>query len=470
MALWIEWWRCVAQLRPACARAATFRWMALVLLGLSIRSDLAGVTSFVRAGGLLPATYRRLLHLFHTPAVRLPQLTELWVRLAMRIFTPLRVGGRPVFVADGLKVAKEGRKMPAVKRLHQESADNSKPEFISGHSFQALGLLVQGPLGQVFAVPLLSRIHEGLVFSNRDQRSLLDKLVQMFLPVASLLTDPALLVADAYYASRKVILPLLEADHHLVTRVRRNTVAWHPPAPASKRQRGRPRLYAEKVRLADLWKDKQRFTSAPSPVYGEANIALRYYSLDLLWRPVGRLVRFVLVDHPLRGRIILMTTDMSLSPLEVISVYGYRFKIEVSFKQAIHTLGTYAYHFWMLDMIPRARRSGDQYLHRKSDDYRRLVRRKMDAYHRYVLLGCIAQGLLQHLSLRFRRQVWDHFMSHSWMRTMRPSQPPSEAVVAHALRVTLPDFLLNSTDDAPLKLFLLEHADLARCRELQLAG
>jgi len=445
-------------------------WMALALLGMSIRSDLAGVTSFVRAGWLSAATYRRLLHLFHTNAVRLPQLTELWVRLAMSIFTPLRVGGRPVFVADGLKVAKEGRKMPAVKHLHQESADNSKPEFISGHSFQALGLLVQGPLGQVFAVPLLSRIHEGLVFSNRDQRSLLDKLVQMFLPVASLLTDPALLVADAYYASRKVILPLLQEGHHLVTRVRRNSVAWYPAVAASQRQRGRPRQYAKKVRLADLWKEKERFTSAPSPVYGEANIELSYCSVDLLWRPIAQLVRFILVDHPLRGRIILMTTARFLSPLEVISVYGYRFKIEVSFKQAIHTLGTYAYHFWMQDMIPRARRSGDQYLHRKSDDYRRLVRRKIDAYHRHVLLGCIAQGLLQHLSLNFRRQVWDHFMIHSWMRTMRPSKPPSEAVVAHALRATLPDFLLNSPDDATLKIFLLKHADLERCRELQLTA
>jgi hypothetical protein len=27
-----------------------------------------------------------------------------------------------------------------------------------------------------------------------------------------------------------------------------------------------------------------------------------------------------------------------------VRIYGYRFKIEVSFKQALHTLGTYAYH------------------------------------------------------------------------------------------------------------------------------
>jgi hypothetical protein len=470
MVLWNEWWRCVAQLRPACARAVTFMWMALVLLGMSIRLDLAGVTSFVRASWLLPGAYRRLLHLFHTPALRLPELTSLWTRLALTLFTPLRFGGRPLFAADGLKVPKEGRKMPAVKHLHQESSDNSKPEFISGHSFQALGLLVQGPLGQVFCTPLTSKIHEGLVFSNRCRRSLLDKLVAMFLPVAALLDEPALLVADAYYASRKVILPLLAKGHHLVTRVRSNTVAWQPVSSPRIRRPGRPRLYGDKIRLAKLWSKPDAFTAARSPVYGETNIEIKYLSVDLLWRPVGQLVRFVFVDHPLRGRLILMTSDLTLSPLDVIAIYGYRFKIEVGFKQAIHTLGTYAYHFWMQAMTPRERCSGDQYLHRKSEEYRRLVRRKMDAYHRYVQLGCIAQGILQHLSLRLRKQAWNTFTAHSWMRTMATSQPPSEAVVAHALRVSLPAFLLNAPKDATLKIFLLNNADLERCPELRLSA
>jgi hypothetical protein len=242
-------------------------WMVLVLLGLSIRSDLAGVTSFVRAGWLLPGAYRRLLHLFHTTALRLPQLTSLWTRLAYsRLFTPLRFGGRPVLAADGLKAPKEGRKMPAVKHLHQESADNSKPAFISGHSFQALGLLVQGPLGQVFCVPLISRIHEGLVFSNRCRRSLLDKLVAMFLPVAELLEEPVLLVADAYYASRKIALPLLERGHHLVTRVRSNASAYRPAPRPRRPRRGRPRLYGTKLKLRKLWDEHHTFRTVRSPL------------------------------------------------------------------------------------------------------------------------------------------------------------------------------------------------------------
>ena len=136
MALWIEWFRCIHQLRDACSRRITFMWMGLALASLAIRPDLLGVTSFVRASFLDPLCYYSLLHFFHSSALALPMLLEVWVKLAMRLFQPITVNGHVVFVADGLKVPKEGRKMPAVKSLHQESGDNSKAEFIMGHSFQ----------------------------------------------------------------------------------------------------------------------------------------------------------------------------------------------------------------------------------------------------------------------------------------------------------------------------------------------
>ncbi len=469
MILWMEWFRCVRLLRPACTRKATFLWMSLVLSGLCVRSDLAGVTSFVRALWLDPATYRRLLHVLHTPALCLDRLTQLWIRLALELFRPVTLDGRLVFLADGIKVSKEGRRMPAVKKLHQESGNNNKPEFIFGHSFQAVALLAKGPLGQPFAVPLSSRIHEGLVFSNRDKRTLLDKLVALFLEIVAVPDTSAILVADAYYASRKIIQPLLVEGHHLITRARINTTAWEPAPKPERRRRGRPKIYGEKLHLRDLFRQKSRFISAPSPVYGEEGVEITYCCVDLLWRPIGQLVRFVLVDHPQRGRIILMCSDLTIEPLRVIEFYGYRFKIEVGFKQALRTLGAYAYHFWMLEMTPISRRrSGNQYLHMKSEEYRNQVRRKIGAYHRYVQLACIAQGLQQHLAVNFRVNVWNQFKS--WMRTMKPGLPPSEAVVSQALRDSLDDFLLNAPQDHELAKFILQNIALDRCPPMLLAG
>lgn len=458
--LWLAWLRAVQSLRPACTRRTTFLWLVVVLAALCLRPDLAGVTSLVRALGLSEASYFCLLHFFHSPALQLDRLTQLWRQTVQRLFRRhlVRVQGRPVVVVDGLKRPKEGRKMPGVKSLHQESRCNAKASFIMGHSLQAVALLVQ-VAGVCLAVPVAARIHEGIVWSAADRRTLLDKLSALLLELEW--SSPVMVVADAYYAAGKFARSLLANDHHLVTRVRSNAVAYFPPRRRSKKGRGRPRLYGHKTRLRDWFRYHQQFLRAPSPVYGESGITLRYYSQDLLWRPLGQLVRLVWVSHPTRGNLVLLCTDLTLEPMEMIRLYGWRFKIEVSFKQAIHTVGAYAYHFWMAEMTPIHRGSGKQYVQRKSELYRQHVRRKLGAYERHIQLGLIAQGLLQYLGVCFRRVAW--FNLHSYIRTASPEKPPSEWVVSHALRHTWPQFLAGSSAGNILKKFLASKIAPRRC-------
>ena len=142
--LWNDWWKLVGGLRSACARTQTFLWMALCLAGITIRKDLLGVTSIVRALGLDPACYDRLLDFFHSPALDLNKLTSAWCALVFRVHPAiLRINGMPVLAGDGIKVAKAGKKMPGVKKLHQQSDSNNKPEYIFGHSCQAIAVLTQ---------------------------------------------------------------------------------------------------------------------------------------------------------------------------------------------------------------------------------------------------------------------------------------------------------------------------------------
>ena len=163
-----------------------------------------------------------------------------------------------------------------------------------------------------------------------------------------------------------------------------------------------------------------------------------------------------------------MSTDLNLAPVEIIRICGLRFKIELSFKQALHVIGAYAYHFWMAAMTPLRRVSGNQYLHRKPQSYRDGVRRKMAAYHRHMQLGLIAQGLLQILSATVPQAIWRSF--GSWIRTIRPGLAPSEQVAAIALRNTLPDFLADPDTASTFVKFLQDRIDLSRAEGTRLVA
>jgi hypothetical protein len=241
------------------------------------------------------------------------------------------------------------------------------------------------------------------------------------------------------------------------------------PRPPGRRRRGRPRLYGNRLKLWSLFDSaSEPWQSADSPVYGERDVTIRYLCRDLLWRPLRALVRFVLVDHPTRGRSIFITTDLTLAPIEVIRLYGLRFKIELSFKQALRVLGAYAYHFWLRLMPKISRGSGTQHLHRTSDRYRAAVRRKLGAYHRHIQIGLIAQGLLQTLAIQHPSLVSSSF--GSWLRTIRPGIAPSELVTAAALRNGFPDFLAQPAEGCSLQKFLRERLAPTDSEALLLTG
>ena len=342
LSLWGIWWNAILLLRPAFARLRTFMWFVTAVAGLTVRLELLGVTSIVRALNLRPRLYTKLLAHFHSSGIKLDRLSALWAQTVLQLFpSPVRVNGRLVLVGDGIKAPKRGKKMPAVKLLHQQSESNTKPEYIMGHSMQAVGLLVHAAKS-VFCVPLAVRIHEGLVWSNRDKRTLLDKMLGLLDILA--IKVPFYFVADAYYAVGKMVRGLLKQGNHLVTRVKSNTVAYAAATPKKgQKKKGRPKTYGQKKKLKSLLKDPKSMLQVASPVYGEHNVILRYCVRDLLWRPVGLLVRFVAVIHPTRGACILMCTDTTLSAVDIIRLYGLRFKIECSFKQAVRQIGSFAY-------------------------------------------------------------------------------------------------------------------------------
>src|SRR5256886_16771873 len=119
MPLWISWWNAMGLLRPAFSRLRTFLWFATAVAGLTVRIELLGVTSIVRALKLQARFYNKLLEHFHSRAVKLDRLSALWTQAVLRLFPAPPRGQDPgVAGGDRIQVAKTGRESPAGERCY----------------------------------------------------------------------------------------------------------------------------------------------------------------------------------------------------------------------------------------------------------------------------------------------------------------------------------------------------------------
>jgi len=78
---------------------------------------------------------------FRSTAWNLNAITLAWVDILRSTPVLLKEADWYILIGDGVKEVKEGRKMPGVKSLHQESDNSSKGEYIHGQLFGGIGIL-----------------------------------------------------------------------------------------------------------------------------------------------------------------------------------------------------------------------------------------------------------------------------------------------------------------------------------------
>ena len=70
-------------------------------------------------------------------------------------------GDYSILIGDGVKQAKEAKRMPGVKKQYQESENSSKPEYMFGHLFDGIGVLA-GSLTKTYCIPLSINLQDGI--------------------------------------------------------------------------------------------------------------------------------------------------------------------------------------------------------------------------------------------------------------------------------------------------------------------
>ena len=426
------------------SRKAAFRWFVTITIGLMLRSDKLGVTSVIRDLALNPACYDSLLHFFRASSWSLEDIRRRWFS-AVRQYAPLyKEGNFHVLVGDGVKQSKEGRRMPGVKKLFQESENSAKPEYIHGHMFGGLGILA-GSIRNWACIPLSIRLHDGLQAAigwKGASVSSASHVVQMVEDAyrAALTFGDSLLLLDRYFLTVPALEKLKTLNDggdmrmEIVTKAKKSCTAFQKPGPR-KPGRGRPPKKGAAVHLKELFvSHKEQFQEAEMELYGKKQ-SIRYYCTDLLWgQKLYQELRFVLVE--MNGiQSILASTSLSLEPLSIIRLYSYRFRIECTFRELKQQVGAFCYRFWSKHMpkLSYYQKKGEPtpLEHVKNEKSRKKVLEAVRAIEMHMALSCIAMGILQSLSIYFIGKV-----RSSQLRYQRtPSKGRvSEAALMHYFR------------------------------------
>mgnify|MGYP002625344026 FL=1 len=335
--------------------------------------------------------------------------------------------------------------MPGVKKMVQESETSSKPEYIHGHLFGVIGIIISG-WNSKFCLPLKSNIQDGLkaIASWPESKGIIDisdkSHVEQIIEggfEASGVIGRSFLVLDRYYLSRPA-LELLDSRNSssgdidgssvtIITKAKANCTAYrHPHRKAG--SKGRPPKKGKSVKLTSLFSQKRFFKEATVRLYGKDEI-VSYYCLNLLWgQGLYRELRFVLVKYHGQNSI-LVSTDTTLDPLTIIELYGIRFSIEENFREFKQQIGGFSYHFWTASMpkLNHFAKKGTDPLESLSDTHgRKKILETIKAIEAFVFCSSVAMGVLQMLALD--KKYKDEIKAARYLRTAS-KDTPSEATV-----------------------------------------
>jgi hypothetical protein len=253
--------------------------------------------------------------------------------------------------------------------------------------------------------------------------------------------ESAILVLDAGFSSGKV-LKAARSNMQVVVRARKNCVAYLPAERDTRPKRGRPRKYGKKLKLSSLFDSNQRgkFSKATTCIY-EKSEEVQYRAINLYWKPCKSLVRFVLARTS-RGAIVIMCSDLTMDPLDVLHAYCRRAKIETFFDTLKNTFGGLMYHFWSVYLKPISRRPRHNAPEPDTSENTQATTVTAEAIEKFVHLHMLIIGVSQLIAHHLPQEVLSR--ADSWLRTSRTTAP-SEFIFRIAVTNLVRDFLSKAS-------------------------
>jgi hypothetical protein len=312
--------------------------LAVLFTGALFAHGRRTVTSWLRAAGVGPG-FAAYYYFLAALGRRTDLLAALLLRHALRHIAP---AGPLLFALDDTPTKRYGPHVQGAGLHHNPTPGPTDQRFLYGHVWVTLAWVAHHPLWGALGLPLRAllyvrkkdgpRIPGRQRWTFRTKLELAAELVVWAARWVRFLGRAVRVVVDGFYAKRPFLKAAAGAGVVVISRLRKDAALRTLPRRPRRgqRRRGRPAVYGPgRISLAKRAGQGRGWQQVPARQYGKVR-AKRIKTFLATWRPAGGQIRVVLVraEH---GWLALFSTDVTLSPQEILSAAADRFSIEQDF-------------------------------------------------------------------------------------------------------------------------------------------
>jgi hypothetical protein len=227
--------------------------------------------------------------------------------------------------------------------FHFDHTARPRAGYIWGHNWVVLAVVVPVGAWAWVALPFWVALYRPKKTCRRGEfRTRHEMAAEALRVVRGWFSGPILLLADGAYANGSLVGPARKLDIQVVSRLRADArLREAKPRKQPKGQRGRkPKHGPWLPRLSTLARQTRAFETVSVRIYRKT-VTLRLREVVAWWPPLGCEVKVVIARDPKRPKRVayLVTTDLSLTAVEVVEAFARRWTIEQLFSVAKNQLG-----------------------------------------------------------------------------------------------------------------------------------
>lgn len=320
-------------------RRIAFR-LPIVLAGAMLASGRRTAASWFRCAGVKD-DWDRFYELLQSIGRNAASLMLPILMCVVRKFDPGEQGYWTLAIDDS-PTKRFGPCVEAANIHHNPTPSPGDGEWLYGHNWVCMAMLIGHPLFGVIALSLLSLLYVRHVdieqlkqrygWEFRTKHELALELCRRAMRMLRLLGSKAgfIVVFDGAYAARALIRPLIAEGATVVTRLRRDAKLFDLPVRKTG-QRGRPRTYGKnRISLSKRAGRQDGWETIDYCCRG-VMVKRRYKTFLATSHVVGGAVRVVLLEHSRGNWAAYLSTDMSMSVEMILKTVSDRWAIEEHF-------------------------------------------------------------------------------------------------------------------------------------------